>query len=104
MVRYAQEHIAAPGIAAKGEPMQADEDEIDDGPLEEDIARLSHDTAYCPRCGAEVWDQAEVCPACGEYLGGNTSTRPPLMAEWRAKWVILIILAVLIAFVLIYVL
>lgn len=77
---------------------------IDEEPSDEDIERLSHDTAHCPDCGAEIWDQAEICPKCGQYVGGNTLSRPPLAAEWRAKWLILIVLALLVAMVLVFVL
>ena len=77
---------------------------IDDDPLEEDIDRLDHDEAYCPECGAEVWDLAEVCPNCHEHISGRTLSRPLIQQEWRRKWIILIVLAVLIAFVLLFVL
>lgn len=71
----------------------------DEGPSRQDIERFNRETAYCPDCGAEVWDQAEVCPKCFAYLGGETSTRPPIRKTMDHKWLILLILAVLVSFV-----
>lgn len=68
---------------------------LDEDPSEEDIARFEGETAYCPHCGAEVWDQAEVCPACNTFLGGNTSSSPPLERWFRRKWLLLIIAALI---------
>ena len=70
----------------------------DEGPSPEDIERFSGETAYCPQCGAEVWDQAERCPACGEAVGGDVSSRPPLERWWRQRWVLLVALLALVAF------
>src|SRR5690242_4791978 len=57
----------------------------DEGPSRQDIERFNRETAYCPDCGAEVWDQAEVCPKCFAYLGGTTSTRPPIRKTMDRK-------------------
>ncbi len=73
----------------------------DEGPNEDDLNRFGDDTAYCPECGGEIWDQAEFCPECGSYLAGRTSSRPPLEREFRSKWIVLIAIIVLIAFILI---
>jgi predicted amidophosphoribosyltransferase len=72
----------------------------DEGPSEEDLERLDHDAAYCPACGAEVWDMAEVCPQCQAHLGGNTASRSPLAREWRTRWAVVIAIALVIAFLL----
>ena len=69
-------------------------------PSPEDIERFSGETAYCPDCGAEVWDQAEVCPECYAYLGGNTSMRRPMQNWFRRKWFGLTIAALLVGMLL----
>jgi predicted nucleic acid-binding Zn ribbon protein len=46
-----------------------EDDDLDpEGPSAADIARLDRDTARCPACDAEVYDDASVCPICGEIL------------------------------------
>jgi hypothetical protein len=73
---------------------------IDEGPSAEDLDRFGGDTGHCPSCGAEIWDQAEVCPECGEYIVGGTRSRPPLEDWFRRRWMLLIIAAVIVAFLL----
>jgi len=31
------------------------------------------ETAPCPLCGAEIYDDAVQCPACGQYVPADTS-------------------------------
>lgn len=69
----------------------------DEGPSIQDIERFGHEQAYCPDCGAEVWDQSDVCPKCFAYLGGDTLSRPPLDTWLRRRWTLLVILALIIA-------
>ncbi len=80
--------------------MLDDVDELDLGPGPEDLRRFGGHTAYCPECGWEVWDQAEVCPACGAYLAGTTTPRPPGRQAFRQRWLILAALLALAALVL----
>ena len=77
-----------------------DGDELDTGPGPEDLRRFGGETAYCPECGEEIWDQAEVCPACGAYLGGPTSSRPPHRQVFRKRALILVALLALVALIL----
>jgi hypothetical protein len=58
-----------------------DEDESDDD---------STETAPCPHCGAEVYEDAVRCPVCGEYVttGGNIWSGRPL---W---WIVLAVLGI----------
>jgi hypothetical protein len=70
---------------------------IDEDPSDEDVEHFSGDTAFCPDCGAEVWDGAEVCPECGAYIADTISTRPPIQQWFRTKWFVLVIIALLIA-------
>lgn len=49
-----------------------DDDDFDDDyedDLEVDELDDESDAHYvCPLCGAEVYDDANVCPACGDYM------------------------------------
>lgn len=69
---------------------------IDEGPSSEDIERFSDDTGHCPHCGAEIWDQADVCPRCRNYIGGDTLSRHPVEQWWRQKWWAVFVVLVLI--------
>lgn len=73
----------------------------DEGPTEADLERFSRDTGYCPDCGAEVFDQADICPACYAYLGGDVARRPPFQQWYRRRWTAMVIVAILVAFLLI---
>ncbi|MHC4220377.1 MAG: zinc-ribbon domain-containing protein [Planctomycetota bacterium] len=70
----------------------------DDDPGPEDLERFGHETAWCPECGAEIWDQAEFCPACGGQVGGRTLSRPPVDTWLGRRWWILVVVVVLAAF------
>lgn len=63
----------------------ADDDESDDELDERELPDESdfndddeEDTATCPHCGAEVYEDAERCPKCGEY--------PTSSPKWRKPW------------------
>jgi hypothetical protein len=57
----------------------SEEDEDDDSddpenPLEsdmEDVADGSSDTATCPSCGDEIYEDVEQCPHCGHYVSSS---------------------------------
>lgn len=72
-----------------------DDDALDDGPSDEDLARFSGEQAHCPACGAEIWDDAAICPQCGEVLDGDTSRSTPLDAWWRRRWKLLLVILLL---------
>ncbi len=55
---------------------EADEYDVDDA--DDDV------TVPCPYCGQEVYDDAEQCPNCGEYLSLEDS--PRAAKPW---WVVL---------------
>ncbi len=80
--------------------MLDDVDELDSGPSPEDLRRFGGETAYCPECGGEVWDQAEVCPACGAYLAGAPTSRPPHRQVFRQRLLILVALVAIVALIL----
>lgn len=63
-----------------------DVDMEDDGDDEETITR------ECPRCGADIYEDAEQCPLCGTWINPDTSA-------WsgRAWWFVLLGIAGIIA-------
>ena len=71
---------------------------IDEGPSEEDLDRLSDETGYCPTCGAEIWDEAPVCPKCRAAVVGGTLRRPPMQDWFQRRWFAVIAIIVLLAF------
>lgn len=40
-------------------------DEFDEGPTQADLERFDSATRACPACGAELYDDADVCWKCG---------------------------------------
>ena len=52
----------------------------DDGPA----------TVACPHCRAEILEEAEQCPKCGEYLSREDT---PATAGWSPAWWVLVLLA-----------
>ena len=72
----------------------------DHGPSPEDLERFGDDdqNAYCPVCGAEVWDDVEFCPDCGDQIGGRTSSKPLVDRELQQRWIILVCVLVLLGF------
>lgn len=75
----------------------------DEGPSLDDLNRFGGDTAYCPECGEEIWDQAEFCPKCRAHLGGRTSSHPPEVSHFNRLFYIAVAIIALIAFVLVFV-
>ncbi len=64
------------------DPDESDQDDEDD----------PSDVVTCPRCGREVYEHADRCPHCGEYVTpGTASSRP----WWVIVAAILTLLAIL---------
>ncbi len=64
---------------------------MDDDYDTDDYDDDSSETLPCPNCGAEIYEDAERCPCCGEYVvfaGSLWSGRP-------AWWIVLGILGIL---------
>ncbi|MEX0702144.1 MAG: zinc ribbon domain-containing protein [Planctomycetales bacterium] len=62
---------------------EADWDDSDDDWGDDDDA--PSETVRCPSCGADVYEDAEQCPACGEYITRTHSA-------WQGKplwWIVL---------------
>ena len=75
----------------RDDPWFDDDDRADDE-YPDDIDDDSTDTIACPRCGAEVYEDAVRCPVCGDYIehsGGSAWTGRPF---W---WIMLGILGIL---------
>lgn len=77
-------------------PGEGFDDSLDpEAPSPEDIARFDRDGSTCPSCGSEVYDDAGVCPICGEILLSGAAKSKP--------WAVIVAGVVLLAFVLFYV-
>ena len=60
-----------------------DEDGFDDEYEEDDDFDDDPAAWYvCPVCGAEVYDDANVCPACDEYITPKLVSRSDLRPMW----------------------
>lgn len=74
--------------------------QLDEGPSQEDIERFSEDeTGYCPNCGEEIWDDANRCNACDEWLHTGPSHQDRITRDLNKKLIVLISILVLIGFV-----
>ena len=83
-----------PSAADRDPEFEADLDP--EAPSAEDIARFDRDGDACPSCGSEVYDDATICPICGEMLVEESDKPKP--------WAVIVVGLILLAFVLIYVL
>lgn len=45
----------------------------DEGPSDADVARFARDTVKCPKCRADMYDEAEICLECGHDLAAAPS-------------------------------
>jgi hypothetical protein len=70
-----------PWFEGPDEPYEDEWDESDD--LDEDDEATS--TLPCPECGADVYEDAVQCPACGNYI-----THPTSVWAGRPGWWILL--------------
>lgn len=52
-------------------------------------------TVECPECGAAVYEDAEQCPTCGNYIVHSTSQSDYLWRNRPTWWVILGLLGIL---------
>jgi len=76
--------------------LKEDDDELDEREEPNDFDRESDDDASvavpCPNCGQDVYEDADRCPYCGEYITASTSARRP---TWLIIAAILALLGVL---------
>ena len=72
-----------------------DEDDSDDDYSGFDTSDSDDDTTLpCPSCGAEIFDEAERCPACGRYLT-REDMQNPKKPWWLVAGVVICLLIVL---------
>lgn len=72
-------------------------DIIDEGPSSEDIERFSEGEAFCPHCGQEVFDDADICPHCRSFITGGTMRRSPQAQWFRRRWIVLLLIVLILA-------
>src|SRR5262245_30391500 len=80
----------------KFEEPSDDDDEV----IDEASALQESDEAYCPDCGALIWDTADVCPKCFSYLGGDTARHPPNRRARRSVFSRIVVLLVIVGLLL----
>lgn len=80
-------------VSRRPAPRRRDDDDEGDyeGPSQTDIERFNHETTRCPHCGKEVFDDVVICYHCDTAI-----TKP---AKGVPMWVILTVVAVLLAFI-----
>lgn len=67
-----------------------------EGPSEADLERFGDEYRTCPECGSLVYDQSELCQACGHAFGARETTIP--------IWAIVTVGVLLVGFLLVVVL
>lgn len=74
-----------PWSDGRGADGSVDDDPQDEDPHEAaDRARFSSEKGFCPECGAEIHDAADICPKCFSWIDGATHRkRTPLSAGFR---------------------
>ena len=55
------------------------------------------ETGFCPECGAEIYDAADVCPKCFTWIDGDTLRRDPRTQRARSRWTVLVVWALIAA-------
>jgi uncharacterized paraquat-inducible protein A len=70
-------------------------DELDDEePFDDDMGDETAEVVECPECGASVYEDAEQCPSCGQYIVHSTS-----VLTGRSFWTIALFLAGVVAMI-----
>ena len=66
-----------------------DEDDFDDGYDDDygDDDDAEVDTKVCPYCRAEIYEEAEECPECGNYLTGREGA-----AGGKPMWIVVTVI------------
>ena len=68
-----------------------DHDDPDDNALDDGGA----DTIVCPHCGTDVYEDADRCPECGEYLIADTRVWSSKSLWWIALGLLGVVAAIL---------
>lgn len=59
---------------------------------EADQKRFSSDVAYCPECGAEIVDDADICPKCFTWIDGTTHSKPSKLKRSLHTFVVVLLI------------
>jgi hypothetical protein len=82
-------------------PDRDDDVDRDEDPSDEDLERFGGDTAWCPACDAEIYEDSVECPKCGEMIEQGLAHRPdqhrPSQQKVTSLTAILLIVAIVIA-------
>ena len=89
---------------ARRDSYEDEEEEDSDDPENPDASDMDEDdeegpdVVECPRCGAEISEDAQRCPRCGSYLSEEDTRRrkPP----WILITVAVLVVAILVSWVL----
>jgi len=79
---------------------QDSHDPEDDDDFIEGSDAAEDETAFCPECGAEIYESADVCPKCFTWIDGDTMRHPPgkkRAAQWKHTIVVWILIAAMAA-------
>jgi hypothetical protein len=58
-----------------------------------DRARFSSEKGFCPECGEEIYDAADICPKCFSWIDGATHRRRTRFSTGFRKLVVTALLA-----------
>jgi predicted nucleic acid-binding Zn ribbon protein len=88
-------HAPKTGDVVSSRPRKrADDDEIDEGPLDSDIERFSDPTRTCPECKKTVFDDVAICYHCG-YAFEARHERGARTVVWAAAVAATLVIAFL---------
>ena len=75
-------------------PSYADDDSRDEDPdpSDTDAGTEYAEQVPCPHCRKLIYEQAEQCPACGQYISDEET--PEKKANWIFITVVLLVLAI----------
>jgi hypothetical protein len=81
--------------AMGGEDADLEDADLEDADLDDaGRQRRSSETGYCPECGAEIYDAADICPKCFTWIDGNTTHRRP--SRMRSSLRVAVVVALLV--------
>jgi uncharacterized paraquat-inducible protein A len=70
--------------------------ELNEQPLEQDVARFSDESVRCASCGFDAWDELTHCPRCDAPLRRRARDGLP---RWAVAGVVAVLAAMLLGLV-----